>query len=252
MNYALNIGWLYPDLMSIYGDRGNIIALLKRCEWRGIIANLSKISLDSTEKELANCDLLMMGGAQDSQQTIVAKDLSKKKKALSSMIESGIPGIYICGGFQFLGHYYKEADGTVIEQLGVMDIYTENPGRERLIGNIAVKADGENIRIKNLIVGFENHGGRTNLGPKVKPLGKVIKGFGSNDSQKEEGAIYKNSIGTYLHGPILPKNPEIADWLIGKALEKKYKKEIKLEDLDDTIAKKAREAVLKNLEIEEI
>lgn len=245
MKQKLIIGWLYPDLMSIYGDRGNIIALQKRCEWRGIDVEIKQIGLDSSEKDLQSCDLLMMGGAQDSQQTIVARDLEKKKTTLSDMIESDIPGLYICGGFQFLGKFYKEADGTVIDQLGVLDIYTENPGGERLIGNIAIEVTG--LPIKATFVGFENHGGRTKLGKDVKPLGKVLKGYGSNAEDKTEGAVYRNSIGTYFHGPILPKNPELADWLIEKALEKKYKKKIELQKLDDSLSYKARNIILQRL-----
>lgn len=277
----LTIGWLYPELMSIYGDRGNIIVLKKRCEWRGIDVEIKKIGLNSSEKDLRKLDLLMMGGAQDSQQTIVARDLEKKKSVLSELIESGIPGLFICGGFQFLGHYYKEADGTIIEQLGVLDVYTENPGTQRLIGNVAIQVNnlpglprpalqGEGRGENPIFVGFENHGGRTVLGPEVKPLGKVLKGYGSNAEDGQEGAVYKNSIGTYFHGPILPKNPELADWLIGKALEKKYKKiivisnEVRdpreisrdarndimiLRSLDDSLSQKAREVVLKRLDI---
>jgi CobQ-like glutamine amidotransferase family enzyme len=271
--YSLTIGWLYPDLMNIYGDRGNIIVLQKRCEWRGIEVQISHIGVESTEKELAACDLLVMGGAQDSQQTIVAENLRKKKKTLSEMIENGVPGLYICGGFQYLGQYYKEADGMIIDQLGVLDIYTENPGGERLIGNIAIEVnpvilnDVKNLLVqedlstplrfevgskehqddKVIFVGFENHGGRTRLGPDIKPLGKVLKGYGSNAEDGTEGAIYKNTIGTYFHGPILPKNPELADWLIGKALGKKYKKEVQLEKLDDSLAEIARKSILLKL-----
>ncbi|HEX7042348.1 MAG TPA: hypothetical protein VF189_03795, partial [Patescibacteria group bacterium] len=189
-------------------------------------------------------------------------------------------GLYICGGFQFLGKYYKEADGTIIEQLGVLDVYTENPGGKRLIGNVAIEVTGLPViphlrrfgkpspesgmrnpernesqvdaQDDNLIfVGFENHGGRTRLGPSVKPLGKVLKGYGSNAEDGTEGAVYKNSIGTYFHGPILPKNPELADWLITKALEKKYKLQTinheLLTPLDDSLSQKAREEVLKKL-----
>lgn len=243
--YRLTIGWLYPDLMSIYGDRGNIIALTRRCEWRGIKVEIKTIDQTTSDRQLSTCDLLFMGGAQDRQQTIVAKDLQKKKKALSNMIEDGIPGLYICGGFQFLGRYYKEADGTVIEQLGVLDVYTENPGGKRLIGDISVQLFpvilnevknpklGPHVAVApqdnydaSIIIGFENHGGRTRLGEGVKPLGKVIKGYGSNAQDHTEGAVYKNSIGTYLHGPILPKNPILTDWLIAKALEKKYHKPV--------------------------
>lgn len=244
---SLTIGWLYPDLMCIYGDRGNIITLQKRCVWRDIAVDVKQIGLEQNEKDLESVDLLVMGGAQDNQQTIVAKDLEKKKTTLSSLIESGVPGLYICGGFQFLGKYYKEADGTVIEQLGVLDVYTENPGGERLIGNIAIEVTG--LPIKATFVGFENHGGRTRLGKDIVPLGKVLKGYGSNAEDGTEGAVYRNSIGTYFHGPILPKNPELADYLIERALEKKYKKKVVLKPLDNYISKKAREIILKRLGI---
>ncbi|MGH7245766.1 MAG: type 1 glutamine amidotransferase, partial [Candidatus Levyibacteriota bacterium] len=231
--YKLTVGWLYPDLMSIYGDRGNIIVLQKRGAWRGIEVEVKTVDLTSTNDELKKCDLLFMGGAQDRQQTIVAKDLEKRKNTLSEMIENGAPGLYICGGFQFLGKYYKEADGTIIDQLHVLDIYTENPGGKRLIGNIAVDAS-DFFGKQTILVGFENHGGRTRLGKDVKPLAKVLKGFGSNAEDGTEGAVYKNTIGTYFHGPILPKNPELADWLLQKALEKKYQTTIPFKLLDDT------------------
>lgn len=246
MKQQLTIGWLYPDLMSIYGDRGNIIALTRRCVWRDIEVVVKPITVDTTLSELRTSDMLFMGGAQDRQQTIVAKDLQKKKKVLSQMIEDNVPGLYICGGFQFLGTYYKEADGTIIDQLGVLDVYTENPGGKRLIGNIAVDAT-MTMGKKTILVGFENHGGRTRLGKEVKPLGKVLKGYGSNAEDKTEGAVYKNSIGTYLHGPILPKNPTLTDWLITKALERKYKTAVTLSPLDDTIAQFAHDVILKRM-----
>jgi len=247
MNYQLTIGWLYPDLMSIYGDRGNIISLTRRAEWRGIGITIKTIGLDSALSELRASDLLFMGGAQDRQQTIVAKDLEKKKKVLSEMIEDDIPGLYICGGFQFLGKYYKEADGTIINQLGVLDVWTENPGGERLIGNIAVKTDTLLFADSPTLVGFENHGGRTRLGPKVKALGKVLKGFGSNAEDGTEGAVYKNSLGTYLHGPILPKNPFLTDFLLQKALDKKYHEKIPLSPLEDSLAITAHNAILQKM-----
>lgn len=246
MKYNITIGWLYPDLMSIYGDRGNIIALTRRCEWRGIGVTIKPITVDTSLSELRTSDMLFMGGAQDRQQTIVALDLQKKKKVLSQMIEDNIPGLYICGGFQFLGAYYKLADGTVIEQLGVLDVYTEDPGGKRLIGNIAVDAT-TTLGKQTILVGFENHGGRTRLGKDVKPLGKVIKGYGSNAEDHTEGALYKNSIGTYLHGPILPKNPTLTDYLIVKTLERKYNTAITLDSLDDTIANFAHDAIFKRM-----
>lgn len=245
-SYGLTIGWLYPELMSTYGDRGNIITLQKRCEWRGIKAEIKKLDLGFKINDLRRCDMLFMGGAQDKQQQIVAEDLQGKKKILKDMIEEEMVGLYICGAYQFLGKYYKEADGTMIAGLDILDLYTENPGINfpRLIGNVVVEID--NIKI----VGFENHGGRTYLGEKVKPLGKIIKGFGNNGIDKTEGVIYKNSFGSYLHGPILPKNPEIADLLIKLALEKKYGSPINLSPLEDSLETQARNAIAKRLGIE--
>jgi len=244
--YSLIIGWLYPELMSTYGDRGNILVFQKRCEGRRIKLEIIKLNVGFTDTDLKKCNLLFMGGAQDKQQQIAAFDLMKKKKILREIIENGTPGLYVCGAYQFLGEYYKDADGTVIKGLGILDLYTENPGVNfsRLIGNCSVKmADGSTI------VGFENHGGRTFLGKQVKPLGKIMKGFGNNGRDGTEGAVYKNSFGTYLHGPILPKNPVFADNLIKIALEKKYgvSPAINLSPLDDSLEKKARNAIANRL-----
>jgi CobQ-like glutamine amidotransferase family enzyme len=250
MNCELTIGWLYPDLMSTYGDRGNVIVLQKRAEWREIKTTVLSLSVGSSAKELKQCDLIFMGGAQDRQQQIVADDFrTGKAQALSEMIEEGVPGLYICGAYQFLGKYYKEADGTIIECLGILDLYTENPGHDhdRLIGNIAFQPrflDGVQT-----IVGFENHGGRTYLGDKVAPLGKVLKGFGNNGKDSFEGAIYKNTLGSYLHGPILPKNPELADYFIQKALEKKYGGIMTLTPLDDTLEHEAHQLIVRRLDV---
>lgn len=238
----ITIGWLYPELMNVYGDRGNIICLSKRCEWRDIKVNVKHLNPDFDERELGKCDLLMMGGAQDRQQSMVNSDLKRIKKSLSKAIENGTPGLYVCGGFQFLGKYYKEADGSVVEGLGIFDLHTENPGNKpRLIGDIVLESlvDGLDKRI----VGFENHGGRTILGDKIKPFGKILSGHGNNDDGFE-GAVYKNSFGTYLHGPILPKNPQFADHLIGLAL-----KTSELETLDDEIENNARNSMLSKISI---
>ena len=252
--YSLNIGWLYPDIMSIYGDRGNIIALSKRAEWRGIDVTVRKISLDSTEGEIRTCDFLFMGGAQDRQQKIVSDDLRKKSVMISNMVEKGVPGLYICGAFQFLGKYYKEADGTIIDGLGILDLYTVNPGfgKDRLIGNVIIEADADYLYDKEFskyLVGFENHGGRTYLGKGVRPIGKVIKGFGNNGEDETEGVVYKNSFGSYFHGPILPKNPHFADYLIGKSLKIKYGKKVDLKALDDALEKKAHVFIANRLGI---
>lgn len=251
MNYKLTIGWLYPDLMSTYGDRGNIIVLKRRCEWRGIKAEVLNLNEGFDTKFLNDIDILFMGGAQDTQQEIVSRDFTSDRiNGLKKKVEDGTPGLYVCGAYQFLGKYYKEANGNKIKGLGIFDLHTEHPGEDsqRLIGNIAIKTiNSSQLTFNDGVVGFENHGGRTYLGKDLKPFAKVIKGYGNNGEDKEEGAVYKNSIGTYLHGPILPKNPEIADWLIRVALKKKYNKKINLEGLDDSLSQKAKESILKKI-----
>ena len=248
MRYKLNIGWLYPELMSTYGDQGNIISLQRRSTLRNIEVSLIKLDLGFDKKELEKCDLLFMGGAQDRQQEIVAKDIKEKASILSRIIKNGIPGLYICGAYQFLGKYYKDANELIIKGLGIIDAYTENLGDKRLIGNILIKPEVKSLE-KITFVGFENHGGRTFLGKNIKPFGRVIKGFGNNGKDKTEGAIYKNSICSYLHGPILPKNPELCDYLIKTALEKKYKKKIVLKELDNNLEKKARKTIAQRLKV---
>lgn len=244
----LKIGWLYPELMSTYGDRGNIIALFYRGRKRKINIKIIKISIDDPVALMKEVDLLFMGGAQDKQQEIVNVDLQKNKgKMLEKLIEREIPALFICGAYQFLGKYYLAADGTKIPGLGIFDLYTINPGlnKKRLIGDIIIKP--KPIWLKNkLVIGFENHGGRTYLSDKQLAFAEVIKGAGNNGQDKTEGIFYKNAIGTYLHGPILPKNPHLTDFLLKIALEKKYQKEIILKELDDELEKKAREKIINN------
>jgi len=245
--YSLNIAWLYPELMNTYGDRGNIICIIRRCEQRKIECAVNELNVGFKPTELEKSDFIFMGGAQDRQQQIVVKDLFEKSKVLKKTIDSGKPGLYICGAYQFLGKYYKEADGTVINGLGIIDLYTESPGFniQRLIGNVAVKTSIS----EEILIGFENHGGRTYLGKDVMPLGKVIAGNGNNGMDKTEGAIHKNSYCSYLHGPILPKNPLFADFLVTLALEKKYSKKITLPTLDDILENQARKAIASKLNV---
>ncbi len=245
---TLTIGWLYPDLMNTYGDRGNIIVLTKRAQWRGISVKVEQIFVESSEKPLEQSDLMFMGGAQDTQQEIVNRDLQGKKgKVLMDKIEQNVPGLFICGAYQFLGRYYKTADNKQLPGLGIFPLFTENPGErhERLTGNVLVepKIDG----LTEPLVGFENHGGRTYLDYRNQRLGNVTKGFGNNGKDESEGIVYKNAFGTYLHGPILPKNPQLADLLLTKALEQKYGEKFRLEPLDDSIETKAREVILNKL-----
>lgn len=247
MDYKLNIAWLYPDLMSTYGDRGNIIVLERRCQWRSIDVTIVPVTLETKIGKLKSCDLLFMGGAQDRQQKLASEDfLGNKGPVVAKMVESWIPALFVCAAYQFVGHYYRPYQGKDIPGAGIFDLVTIHPGDQakRCIGNVAAKIINLPGFEGKTIVGFENHGGRTTLGPKMKPLAKVIKGYGNNGEDGYEGAVYKNSVGSYFHGPLLPKNPMIADWLIGKALEMKYDKHVTLRSLDDTLATRAREVIL--------
>jgi hypothetical protein len=250
-SYQLTIGWLYPELMSTYGDRGNITVLQKRCEWRGINVKVVRINQSTNYQLLSTCDLLFMGGAQDIQQEIVQKDLNGKKgEIIKNLVEGNTPGLFICGAYQFLGNYYKDAYGTEIKGLGIFNMHTESPrDKPRLIGNIIVKPKSipYSLLPTPYLTGFENHGGRTYLSDKTQAFAKVIKGYGNNGDDMTEGIHFKNTIGTYLHGPILPSNPKLADYLIECALVKKYGKEIKLKELDDSFSEKAKLTILKRL-----
>jgi len=241
----LYIGWFYPQLMSTYGDRGNIYALIYWAKILGIDLRVVKISLNDPREKILKMDILFMGGAQDKQQEIVNQDLKNNKGPyLKKAIEDGVPGLFVCGAYQFLGKYYKAADGTKIEGLSIFDLYTENPGNKfpRLIGDIGIKTK---IASKEIVVGFENHGGRTYLADKNLAFGQVVFGFGNNSIDKTEGIFYKNTIGSYLHGPILPKNPKIACFLLKKAIERKYKKKIWMKKIDEEWEKKAKDEVIR-------
>lgn len=242
--HSITIGWLYFDLMNTYGDRGNIMILKNRLLARGIDAHIKQITLGDDGEEIAKCDLLFMGGAQDRQQTIVHQDLLKKKKYLVDAIHGGVPGIYVCGAYQLLGNYYIAADGERLEGLGILDLYTQAPKNGvRLVGDIIIQTSIADIE-NNVIIGFENHGGLTYLGTEMSPLGTVKHGYGNNGKDKTEGIIYKNTLGTYLHGPLFSKNPHLADWIIGKALEIKYQEKVILHTLDDTFEQKAKDKLL--------
>lgn len=238
-NYQLTIGYLYGDLMNIYGDTGNIIALQKRAQWRGIEVKVKNISVkDALKKE--DVDLFFFGGGQDQQQEIVARDLGKnsKGKVIREEVERGVPLLSICGGYQLLGEYYKPHKGPKLPGIGLFSTYTV-AGDKRMIGNIVVES------MFDKLVGFENHSGKTYLKKGALPLGLVKKGFGNNGEDKTEGCIYKNVIGCYMHGSLLPKNPHLADWLIKKALEVKYGKETYLEPLDDSLESRAQTTAVK-------
>ena len=250
----LVIGYLYADLMNTYGDGGNILALVKRCEWRGIVVSVVNISLG--EKIPSNVDLIFFGGGQDREQILVAKDLPKKASFLKDFVEKGGPLLSICGGYQLLGNFYKDPEGNILPGIGLFNVNTYAGGK-RMIGDVVVKlritptqptpikGEGEGGGEDNSsLIGFENHSGKTFLGVGMKPLGKVISGFGNNGEDDFEGCVYKNAIGTYLHGSLLPKNPDLADFLIAKALEFRAGKPAKLVSLNDSLELKTHQSLI--------
>ena len=214
---TLTLGHLYPDQLNLYGDRGNILTLQRRCQQRGI--NLRVVGLGVGDALAPDeYDMLFIGGGQDKEQAPVAQDLMEMKGiGLWAAIEDDMPVLAVCGGYQLLAHYYRPAEGPDMRGLGVFDAWTEHKGTHmpRCVGDIAVRWRDR------ALVGFENHGGRTYLGT-AKPLGTVLKGHGNNDEDHTEGAIYRNAFGTYLHGSLLPKNPHFADYLIELALTRTY------------------------------
>ncbi|MGL4740172.1 MAG: type 1 glutamine amidotransferase [Sarcina sp.] len=234
----LNICHLYPDLLNAYGDVGNILILKHRAELRGIKVNVIDISLnDKFEKDIY--DIVFFGGGQDFEQSIVSKDLiDTKRDYIKDYIEEGKVFLAICGGYQLLGNYYKTAEGEKLDGLKILNLYTE-AGDTRFIGNTVI----HNEEFNETYVGFENHAGRTYLGEGLKGLGKCLVGYGNNGKDGYEGCIYKNTYGTYFHGPLLSKNPEIADRFLKAALTKKYGK-FDLLGLDDTFELKAKEHII--------
>ena len=234
----IRIAHLYPDMLNLYGDRGNIIALTERMKARNIDVVTDQITMGKSFNS-DDYDILFVGGGQDFEQDVLLDDLKKGKDIeIKRAIENSKVFLAICGGYQMLGKYYKTYDGKMLEYMGALDFYTEGK-EERMIGNYAFKTK-EGIEV----VGFENHSGRTYLGKNVEPLGKMIKGYGNNGEDGTEGVRYKNTFGTYSHGPVLPKNSQLADLLIAKAVENKYGK-ADLAPLDDTLEIKAQQQVLK-------
>lgn len=243
--FELTICHLYPDLMNIYGDRGNIIALRKRCQWRDIEVNTVNVSLNDTFR-FEDYDIIFMGGGQDYEQTIIQDDLMNgKRRNIIEAVESGKVFLGICGGLQLLGKYYKTHTGKEIECIGALNLWTHG-GDIRLIGNLVYEVDFLKKQGHNgYVVGFENHSGKTYLGEGVSPLGKVIKGFGNNSEDGFEGAVYKNTFCSYSHGSLLPKNPTLADHLITLALLNKYPEFEGLSPLEDKFEKLAHESLVK-------
>lgn len=212
------IAYLYPQEMNLYGDRGNIIALTRRAEWRGIQVRVEALG-PGEEADFRLFDLAFMGGGQDREQALIAVDFTRTKRdSLLEAVAAGMPLLAVCGGYQLLGRYYRTADGQELPGVGLFDAWTE-AGDRRMIGNVVVETDLLS-KGATTIVGFENHAGRTFLGPGARPLGRVRTGFGNNGQDRLEGAVQGNAVGTYLHGSLLPKNPRLADWLLTRALDR--------------------------------
>ena len=238
----LNICHLYPDILNLYGDRGNILCMKKRLEWRGIGVTVTGVSIGQA-LEAAAYDLLFVGGGQDFEQEVLLSDLAGGKTGeLKAAIEDGLPVLAICGGYQMLGQYYKTWDGAQCDFTGALDLYTIG-SKERMIGNYMFTCEELGCEV----VGFENHSGKTYLGSGVKPMGRVLAGFGNNGEDGTEGARYQNVFGTYSHGCLLPKNPKLADHILRVALERKYG-EAELVPLDDALETAAHDYMKKRLE----
>ncbi len=233
----LRVCHLYPEQLNIYADRGNIAVLERRCGWRGIGIVVQPCGVGDP---LPDADLYYLGGGQDRDQLLVAPDLAGRSADLAAALAGGAAVLGVCGGYQLLGHVYRDRDGGELRGTGLVDLET-TAGERRMIGNIAFTCElgGEST----VVVGFENHGGRTILGPGVEPLGRVVHGNGNNGEDGGEGVRSGRLIGTYVHGPLLPKNPVLADHLIRLALERRHGT-VRLEPLDDALELRAHDAAL--------
>ncbi len=232
---------LFPKLMNIYGDKGNMTALRKRCEWRGIELEVLAVHDERDFELISRGDLFFFGGGQDRDQMrvweLVEKSNNKLTQLIKERVDRGAVFLLICGGYQLLGNSFLDAGGHLIPGLGILDIVTIAPGphvKHRCIGNIVIET---RLPIEpQTLVGFENHGGQTKLGEGLAPLGNVLKGYGDNVTDGVEGCIYKNVFGCYMHGALLPKNPHFADYLIKLALARNYPDEkVALKQLDDSL-----------------
>jgi lipid II isoglutaminyl synthase (glutamine-hydrolysing) len=244
----LTIHHLYADMMNLYGDRGNVIAIKKRAEWRGIPVEVLDVGLGESIRP-TGCDLFLFGGGQDREQALLVEDLAGTKGAdLRAIVEDEGVVLGVCGGYQLMGHYYETPEGEKLAGVGIFDMYTRprRPDEARLIGNVLVhvRLPEEDDAVRE-IVGFENHGGRTKLGD-TEPLGEVTVGYGNNGRDGTEGARRLNAYGTYLHGSLLPKNPWLTDQLILTTL-RRVDERIELEPLDDAAERAAFASVTARL-----
>lgn len=231
-------------MLNIYGDRGNIITLTRRAQWRGIDVEVINLGVGAPV-DVDRTDILFVGGGQDKEQLIVCDDFKGNKgTSLKEAVEAGAVLLSICGGYQLLGHFFKTGTGEALPGISLFDAWTV-AGKRRFIGNVLVESElgGQ----KRTLVGFENHSGRTFLGAAAKPLGRSLVGFGNNGDDGTEGAIYRNAYGCYLHGSLLPKNPWFADHLLLTALRRRYGDNTELAPLDDTVEERAHQSVVEHM-----
>lgn len=236
----LKICHLYPTLMSVAADRGNLYSIKKRCEWRGIGVEVEPVYVKQTP-DFTQFDILLFHGGADREMELASRDIQFKGPALQEAAEAGVVFLAVCAGYQLLGNYYKPSQGPELKGVGLIDFYTEG-GSTRFMTHMALECKFD-YRGKNVLVGYENHSGRTYLGSNTEPLGRVIAGWGNNGKDGYEGVHYKHVYGSYLHGPILPKNPWFTDYLITQALERRYGA-VELAPLDDEIEDAAHQAAL--------
>jgi lipid II isoglutaminyl synthase (glutamine-hydrolysing) len=237
---AVRLVHLYPDLMSVYGDRGNVLALVRRAQWRGFGIEVREVSLgDALDSD--EVDLIFFGGGQDREQEVVSPDfLQGKGQAVRDAVEDGAALLSVCGGYQLLGKSYTTVDGQQLPGAGLFDMRSV-PGPKRHIGNVLVDTGLDGVQ--RTLVGFENHSGRTYLSKGVEPLGRTIVGAGNNGEDGTEGAVYRDAIGCYLHGSLLPKNPWLADRLLAAGLRHRTGAAVELKTLDDRLENEAHQAV---------
>jgi len=236
---TLNLVHLYPTVLNLYGDRGNITTLSRRCAWRGHELRVHDLNMAEPFPKV-EVDLVFIGGDQDREQGVVVDDLRRGHATrIEALVADAVPLLAVCGGYQLLQKYYRPAEGQDLVGLGIFDAHTLHPGHEvaRRVGNIVVAWE------RGTIVGFENHGGRTFLEGGTAPLGTVLKGFGNNGEDGTEGARVANAFGTYVHGSLLPKNPELADYILQLAFARRYP-DVSLAALDDGLEQQAHEVAL--------
>ncbi len=238
---TLRICHLYPTLLSVAGDRGNLFAIQRRCEWRGFATEVTEVGVGQSA-DFTQFDLILFHGGQDKEMDVAARDLVDKAASLRDAVEADVAVLAVCAGYQLLGHYYQPFTGPRLEGVGALDLHTEG-GNTRFMNHIAVEcafAEGG----PQTLVGFENHSGRTYLGPRAAPLGRVVAGSGNNGEDGGEGARYRQVYGTYLHGPILPKNPWFTDHLIRAGLRHRYAEVAPLAALPDGAEERAHTAAM--------